>query len=214
MPSERIPQLSKLSKGKCYATLFLILASRAVTIDHVQVKGVKDSLPWWRHQMETFSALLAICAGNSPVPVNSPHKGQWRGALMFSLICERINSWVNNGEAGGLRRHRGHYDVIVMITLILYCTHLFVCILYYSDVIMSVMGSQITIVSSVYSTVCSGVDQRNHQSSASLAFVKGINRENSLHKGPVTQKIFPFDDVIISLVCREISSTILNDAIL
>ena len=38
---------------------------------------------WWRHQMETFSALLALCAGNSPVPVNSPHKGQWRGALMF-----------------------------------------------------------------------------------------------------------------------------------
>ena len=47
-------------------------------------------------------------------PVDSPHKGQWRGALMFSLICARINSWVNNGEAGDLRRHRGHYDVIVM----------------------------------------------------------------------------------------------------
>ena len=64
--------------------------------------------------METFSALLAICAGNSPVPVNSPHKGQWRGALMFSLICARINGWVNNGEAGDLRRRRAHYDVIVM----------------------------------------------------------------------------------------------------
>ena len=69
---------------------------------------------WWRHQMETFSALLAICAGNSPVPVNSPHKGQWRGALMFSLICARINGWVNNREAGDLRRYRAHYDVIVM----------------------------------------------------------------------------------------------------
>ena len=70
--------------------------------------------PWWRHQMETFSALLAICAGNSPVPVNSPHKGQWRGALMFTLICTRINGWVNNREAGDLRRYRAHYDVIVM----------------------------------------------------------------------------------------------------
>ena len=70
---------------------------------------------WWRHQMETFSALLALCAGNSPVPVNSPHKGQWREALMFSLICARINDWVNNREAGDLRRHRGHYDVIVML---------------------------------------------------------------------------------------------------
>ena len=69
---------------------------------------------WWRHQMETFSALLALCAGNSPVPVNSPHKGQWRGALMFSLICTWINAWVNNREAGDLRGHRAHYDVIVM----------------------------------------------------------------------------------------------------
>ena len=64
--------------------------------------------------METFSALLAICAGNSPVPVNSPHKGQGRGALMFSLICTRMNGWVNNGEAGDLRRYRPHYDVTVM----------------------------------------------------------------------------------------------------
>ena len=73
-----------------------------------------DAFTWWRHQMEIFSALLALCAGNSPVPVNSPHKGQWRGALMFCLICARIDDWVNNREAGDLRRHRGHYDVIVM----------------------------------------------------------------------------------------------------
>ena len=64
--------------------------------------------------METFSMLLALCAGNSPVPVNFPHKGQWRGALMFSLICVRINDWVNSREGGDLRRHRGHYDVNVM----------------------------------------------------------------------------------------------------
>ena len=47
-------------------------------------------------------------------PVNSPHKGQWRGALMFTLICARINGWVNCREVGDLRRHRAHYDVIVM----------------------------------------------------------------------------------------------------
>ena len=47
--------------------------------------------------------------------VNSPHKGQWRGALMFSLICVWINGWVNNREAGDLRRYSAHYDVIVMI---------------------------------------------------------------------------------------------------
>ena len=47
-------------------------------------------------------------------PVNSPHKAQWRGALMFSLICVWINGWVNNREGGGLRRYRAHYGVIVM----------------------------------------------------------------------------------------------------
>ena len=69
---------------------------------------------WWRHQMEAFSALLAICAGNSLVPWNSPHKGQWRGALMFSLVSAWINGSVNNREAGDLRRNRAHYDAIVM----------------------------------------------------------------------------------------------------
>ena len=47
-------------------------------------------------------------------PVNSPHKVQWRGALMFSLICAWINGWVNNGGAGDLRRQGGHYGVSVM----------------------------------------------------------------------------------------------------
>ena len=47
-------------------------------------------------------------------PVNSLHKGQWRGTLMFSLICVWINRWVNNGEAGDLRCHHAHYDITVM----------------------------------------------------------------------------------------------------
>ena len=47
-------------------------------------------------------------------PVNSLHKGKWRGALVFSLICASINGWVNNREAGDLRPYRAHYDVIVM----------------------------------------------------------------------------------------------------
>ena len=72
-------------------------------------------IPWWRHQMETFYALLAFVRGIHRSPVNSPHKGQWRGALMFTLICARINGWVSNPEAGDLRRHHAHYDAIVMI---------------------------------------------------------------------------------------------------
>ena len=47
-------------------------------------------------------------------PVNSPYKGQWRRALMFSCICARINGWVNNGEVDYLRRHHAHYDITVM----------------------------------------------------------------------------------------------------
>ena len=53
-------------------------------------------------------------------PVNSPHKGQWQGALMFSLIYVCINGWVNNREAGDLRRHRAHCEVSVMVSHPLY----------------------------------------------------------------------------------------------
>ena len=69
-------------------------------------------------------------------------------------------------------------------------------IIHYSDFIMSAMASQITGVSIVCLTASSGADQRKHQSSASLAFVRGIHR---WPEGPVTQKMFPFDDVIMRL---------------
>ena len=231
-------------------------------------------------------------------PGNFPHKGQWRGALMFSLICVWVNGWVNNREAGDLRRHGAHYDVIVMISrqgidlvfqeysssstirvnwamvdvaaaansnkiwygnpfrvacpswnestgrfpsqrtsnVDFWC---FLCCLveqaaeptfhlaliwgtamlrgrhlsmtrswkdwsiaakHYGDVIMDAMASQITSLTIVYSTVYSGADQRKYQSSASLAFVRGIHRwpVNSPHRGQVTRKMFPFDDVIMT----------------
>ena len=69
----------------------------------------------WRHQMETFPRNWPFVRGIHRSPVNSPHKGQWRGALMFSLICVWINDWVDNREAGDLRRYCAHYDVIVML---------------------------------------------------------------------------------------------------
>ena len=72
-------------------------------------------ISWWRHQMETFSALLALSTGNSPdTGTGVFHKGQWPGALMFSLIFVWLNGWVNNREAGDLTRHLAHYDVTVM----------------------------------------------------------------------------------------------------
>ena len=67
-----------------------------------------------RHQMETFSTLLVVCAGISPVTGEFPSQSQWRGALMFSLICVWTNGWANNRDAGDLRRHRAHYDVTVV----------------------------------------------------------------------------------------------------
>ena len=76
---------------------------------------------------------------------------------------------------------------------------------------MSAMTPLVTGVSLVYSSVCSGADQRKHQSSASLAYVRGIHRwpVYSLYKGPVTRKMFPFDDVIMMkwLVCIVINET-------
>ena len=67
-------------------------------------------MPWWRHQMETFSALLAICAGNSPVPDEFTAQRPVTRSFDF-FICTSINGIVNNREAGDLRRHRAHYDV-------------------------------------------------------------------------------------------------------
>ena len=67
---------------------------------------------WWRHQMENFPRHWPFVRGIHRSPVNSPHKGQWRGALMFSLICVWRNGWVNNRGAGDLRRH-----VVIMTSL-------------------------------------------------------------------------------------------------
>ena len=63
----------------------------------------------WKH----FPRYWPFVGGIHWSPVNSPHKGQRRGTLMFCLICARIKGWVNNRKAGDLRRHRAHYDVIV-----------------------------------------------------------------------------------------------------
>ena len=67
---------------------------------------------WWRHQIETFSALLAICAGNSPVTGEFP--AQRPVTRSFDVFFDlRLNKWLSI-EAGDLRRYRAHYDVIVM----------------------------------------------------------------------------------------------------
>ena len=110
--------------------------------------------------------------------------------------------------------------VSLKLLIILFVLHLFhwsVCIVvspvvfylkalkhrHYDDVIMTMLASQITSITVVYSIVYSGVNQRKHQSSASLAFVWEIHRGpvNFPHKWPVTRKMFPFDDVIMTTGC-------------
>ena len=72
---------------------------------------VHDDVIKWKH----FPRYWPFMRGIHRSAVNSPQKGQWCGALMFSLICARINDWVSNREAGDLRCHRSRYDVIVML---------------------------------------------------------------------------------------------------
>ena len=117
----QIPQCTIKQKCAHFCVQFSVLYWCIVSYGADVLLNLWDWSTWWRHQMETFSALLAICAGNSPVPVNSPHKGQWRGAL-FSLICVWIDGWVDNREAGDVIRYCAHYDVIVMISVLcIYC---------------------------------------------------------------------------------------------
>ena len=75
-----------------------------------QMQDTPDDVIKWKH----FPRYWPFVRGSHRSLLNSPRKGQWRGALMFSLICAWINIWVNNREADDLRRHRDRYDVTVM----------------------------------------------------------------------------------------------------
>ena len=116
-----------------------------------------DDVIKWKHFPRNWPFVREIHRS----PVNFPHKGQWRGALMFSLIYAWINDWVNNREAGDLRRQHGHYDVIVMddkstvVQVMAWCCqatnqYLIQCwprsvsTYHYDDVIMTMLASQIT----------------------------------------------------------------------
>ena len=116
-------------------------------------------------------------------------------------------------------KHLGERDLKALsVWLGKYVAHVFIALnwhyrSHYSDAIMSAMACPITSLTVVYSTVYSNTDQRKHQSSASLAFVRGIHRwpMHSPHKRPVTRKMFPFDDVIMPTVfiCMYIYNTLL-----
>ena len=103
-----------MSSELCAIALWVIYM---INISHLKCHFKNEATivtcSWWRHQIETFSTLLAICAGNSPVTGAFPtQKPVTRSLDVFFDF--RMNGWVNNGEAGDLGRHRAHYDVIVM----------------------------------------------------------------------------------------------------
>ena len=84
------------------------------------VYPISHEIQWWRHQMETFSALLDLCAGNSPVTGEFPSQRPMMRTfdVLFDL---RLNKWLSsNQDAGESRHHRAHYDVTVMMHTILF----------------------------------------------------------------------------------------------
>ena len=102
----------------CYGDLFVALLSQcfclAFTLHLPASQRCHDDVIKWKH----FPRYWPFVRGIHWSPVNSLHKGQWRGAFMFSFICAWIIRWVNTREAGDLRRYRAHYDVIIMVVVI------------------------------------------------------------------------------------------------
>ena len=129
-----------------------------------------------------------------------------RIGLISSKHATASQNWTTTGKILPSFRCFYFYCNVFFFNCDFQVTHFCTChsqVFYYNDVIMSAMASQITSLTIVYSTVYSGADQRKHQSSASLAFVRGIYRwpVNSPHKGPVTRKMFLFDDIIMCGMC-------------
>ena len=118
---------------------------------------------------------------------------QWEMMLQCNIVSHWLGTFTKWSRSMVIVQWQGNNSVRNTSLLSAY-------ILLYSDIIMSTMVSQITSITIVYSTGYLGADQRKHQRSKSLAFLRGIHwwPVNSPCKGPVTRKMFPFDDVIMS----------------
>ena len=99
-----------LAQSSMWCRVYLVLSSKfsVVAGSHRAFPKHYDVIKW-----KYFPRYWPFVREIHRSPVNSPHKGQWRGALMFSLTCAWIHGWVNNRTAGDLRRHRAHYVVTV-----------------------------------------------------------------------------------------------------
>ena len=102
-------------KSKRFWTTFFLIFDAWNTIYDCESSRMLSS--WWRHQMETLSALLVLCVGNSPVTGEFPSQKPLTRSFDIFFDLRLKNRWVNKRGAGDLRRHRAHYDVIVMFRL-------------------------------------------------------------------------------------------------
>ena len=160
--------------------------------------------------METYSTLLALCAGNSPVDgeflAQRPVTWSFDDLISCAWINDRVLQlwgwWFESPSRLSWCHCNGtwtRWRYTNRITVKAACIVILAIAVHYNDVKMSAVAFQITSLTIVYSTLYSGSYQWKHQNSATLAFVRGIHRSpvNSPHKGPVTRKTFPFDDVIM-----------------
>ena len=88
---------------------------------------------WWRHQRKRCPRFWPFVRGIHQWLVDSPRKGEWRRALVSSLICALTNVWVNNWDAGDLKRHNTHYEVPVMFANWI-VGHIITCIIMHSAI--------------------------------------------------------------------------------
>ena len=106
---EQIINSKQVRSLTVYDFVFILIQMDADSVITV-VPVPHDDVIEWKHVPRYWPLVRGI----DQSPVNSPRKDQWRGALMFPLICAWMNGWLNTRETGDLRRHRAHHDVIVM----------------------------------------------------------------------------------------------------
>ena len=154
-----------------------------------------DDVIKWKH----FLRYWPFARGIHGSLVNSPHKNQWRRALMFSLICVWINAWVNNSEASDLIHHRAHYDVIVMSTKRLWSPKKACSLQWRHDERYGVSNHLHLdrLLNRLFR-------QRSKKTSKHrvTGLLMGILRwpMDCPQEGPVTRKMFPFDAVIMWII--------------
>ena len=154
-----------LKSGPCIKTVFLglgifttkIRSSRnhlmCITGTLIQVMRRHDDVIKWKHFPRHWPLVRELPRS----PVNSPHKGQWRGAFKYSLLCAWIKGWVNNGEAGDLRRYHTYYGVTVMVFILKRSKHLII--------------TGITVFSNLFRVTAN----KNNNAVHNWSFVRGVN---------------------------------------